>query len=358
MFIPKKHRCLLICKEVYLKVPIIKYSALEYWLDGTDRYYYLAPDAHTIEKDFNFKIDDDFACKLAKEYNLILPLNLMVPDNYKRNHTDQCQFYKWIKNIPRNSFYRLLDRGNEDENIYVCSPELTFCIAAKMFSPAETILIGNMLCATYVFDNNDGMKQRARQQITTSKKIKNYIDKAECFKGIKNARNAAKYIVDNCNSLREAQIATIASIPIKNGGYGMPEFEMNGEVHVRKEYSGGLGRKILKCDIVWQMEKVVVEYESNMTHLDKNQHRYDKRRSTALAGTGYKAIYITNDDINSLSKIDDTFFMIKKALHQRYSNAKFEQFIDLRYDVYNVVFRKNYFNAFCANKYLSEKNFS
>ncbi len=338
-----------------MKIPIIKYSALEYWLDGTDRYYYYAPKLETLPSNFDFKIDETFAKNLSKEYNLTLPLNFMVPENHKRNHKECFELYRWIKNIPKNSFLRLLDRGNDDESIYVSCPELTFYLAANMFSLAETVMIGNMLCAEYVFDNDCVLKQRNRQPVTTSNKIKRYLGKMDAIKGARKALDAARYISDNCNSPREVVLATMAVLPIKDGGYGMPIFEMNGKVHIKNEYVKGLGRANLRCDIVWPKEKVVAEYESNMTHLEKEQHKYDKKRMTALIGSGYKVIYITNDDIKLFSRTDETFFALRKSLHQRRREEEFQKHLDKRYDVYNILFRRNFFTSLCDEKYLSEK---
>lgn len=338
-------------KEAYLKIPIIKESALEYWLDGTERYYYLAPEMRTIEKDFDFKIDETFAKNLSKEYNLTLPLHIMVPENHRRNKKINSNLYRWIKNIPPKSFIRFKDRGNSDENIYVACPELTFFLASNLLSLAETVMIGNMLCATYVFDNELSIKQKDREPVTSVKKIRRYLERLENVKGIKKALQAASYIVDNCYSPREVELATIAALPIRMGGYDMPLFEMNGKVVVKNEFMKGLGRKDLHCDLVWENEKIVVEYESDMTHLEKGQHRYDKKRSTALIGSGYKVIYITNSDVNSFSKIDDTFFMLRKLLHVRRNQKEFNYYLDIRYRVYNLIFRKNYFHEMVKQKY-------
>ena len=334
-----------------MKIPIIKESALEYWLDGTDRYYYHSPELHSIASKFDFKIDETFAKNLSKEYNLTLPLHLMVPETHHRIHTENTNLYTWMKNIPDNSFLHLKDRANDDENIFISNPELTFFIACNSYTLPEAVLIGNILCATYVFDNDSAIKQREREPATTGKKIKRYLDKMNNVKGVRKAKKAASYIVDRCNSLREAELAAIAVLPIKYGGYGAPSFEMNGAVHVKKEYLKGLGRNILRCDFVWAQEKIVVEYESDMTHLEKEQHYYDKRRSTALTGSGYKAIYITNADVNSFSKIDETFFMIRKMLHQDRQQKIFDKYFDIRYESYNIIFRKNHVQELINKKY-------
>lgn len=334
-----------------MKIPIIKESALEYWLDGTNRYYYLAPEMRTIEKDFDFKIDETFAKNLSKEYNLTLPLRLMVPETHKRNHTKEINFFTWIKNIPYGSFYKLKDRGNDDEEVFVSKPELVFFETAKLCSLSETVFIGNLLCANFVYDNTESVKQRDRKAVTTVKKIKTYLEKMENVKGIKKAKLAAKYIIDNCYSIREAELATMAMLPIRYGGYGMPSFEMNGKVLTYNEYRNSLGRKIIRCDLVWAKERVIVEYESNLTHLDKDQHYYDKKRSSALSGSGYKVISVTNDDVNSFSKIDDTFFMLRKLLHERRNQKEFDCYLDIRYEVYKSIFKINFFHRMIKQKY-------
>lgn len=50
---------------------LIGVSALEYWLNGTDKYYYLSYDKFTPGPDFEFKMTEKIAKNLAKEYGLV-----------------------------------------------------------------------------------------------------------------------------------------------------------------------------------------------------------------------------------------------------------------------------------------------
>ena len=326
-----------------MKIPIIKFSALEYWLDGTNRYYYYSPKLHSIEKKFNFFIDEIFARNLAKEYNLSLPLDIMVPVNHVRNRSSNYHFFSWINNLPSASFVKLKDRANHDEEVFIACPELCFIEAANLYSLPETIIIGCLLCAQFVRDDSESTKQRTRKPVTSTRKISRYIKKLENFHGIKKARLAIKYVKDSCNSPMEISLAVIASLPICKGGYALSNFVMNKEVHLVKNFASEMNRKVLHCDMVWPENRFAVEYESNLTHLSKEQHEYDKKRSNALKASGYNIIYIVKNDTSSLSSLDNTFFKIRKALGLRPLSKRFDLNIDIRLDTFRKVFKYDIF---------------
>lgn len=326
-----------------MKIPIIKYSALEYWLDGTNRYYYYRPDLHSIEKNFNFFIDATFSQNLSKEYNLSLPLDIMVPVNHMRNQSSNCHFFSWINNLPFNSFVKLKDRANGNEEIFIACPELCFVEAANLYSLPEAAIIGCLLCAQFVRDDSEAVKQRPRDPVTSTKKISRYIKKLENFYGAKKARMAIKYVKDDCNSPMEVNLAVIASLPICKGGYALNSFVMNGAIHLVKAFATEMQRKELHCDMVWPENKLAIEYESNLTHLSKEQHEYDKKRSNAIKASGYNIIYIVKNDTSSLSRLDNTFFKIRKALGLRTLSKRFDLNTDIRLDTFRKVFKYDIF---------------
>lgn len=324
-------------------VPIIEISALEYWLNGTNRYFYHTPERKTLPANFKFQVNTQKALEIAKEYQLMLPLYLMVPEKTRLNKTKTFIRKSFIKGLPYKSFVKLNDRGNSDDEVYVACPELCFLQAANIFPFYITVKIGCMLCAMYVRDDEMAMGQRNIQPLTTMKKIKQYLDKVDKAQGIVKAKRALKYISDNCNSPMEVNIAVMGKLPLSEGGYAIGDFEMNGEVKLKQEAVEFLGRKACMCDVVWEAKKVVAEYESNLVHLEKEQHEYDKRRSTAIMNAGYKIINITAKDMGLLSRADEIFLLLKKALGIRSDNQRLKKFEDVRFEVFQNVFKKDIF---------------
>ncbi len=325
---------------------IIGISALEYWLNGTDKYFYLSPDLRSVPQKYEFHISNNKSENLSKEYRLSFPINFMAPKNRKAKKGEKYSTFYFINGLPYKSFVKLNDRGDSDDEVYVACPELCFLQAAHIFPFYLTVKIGCMLCAMYIRDDDAAIGQRNIQPLTTVNKIKKYLDKVDKVQGIQMARRAIKYVSDNCNSPMEVNIATMGKLPISKGGYALGNFEMNGVIKLKQEEEDFLGRKTCMCDILWKKEKVVVEYESNMVHLDKEQHAYDKRRSTAIVNSGYKIINVTAKDVGILSRTDEIFWIIRRTLGIRSLHNRFKNFDDIRFDVYREVFKKNIFNIF------------
>ncbi|MCQ2511916.1 MAG: hypothetical protein MJ092_00795 [Lachnospiraceae bacterium] len=320
-----------------MEIFLIGVSALEYWLNGTDKYYYLSYDKITPKPNFIFKKIEKIAKNLAKEYGLSLPIQCMAAQHSCRRNNTAFRISPFINHLPESSFVRLNDRA-DNLNVFVACPELAFIQAARYFSLPVTVLLGCMLCAMYVCEKSYPLGQVDRIPITNKKKILQYLKKAEGIHGIKRARRAVTYISDNCNSPMEVSLATIAALPISEGGYAMKPFQMNETIQLKKKGALLLGREECRCDMAWVDERLVVEYESNLIHIDKNQHIYDNRRLTSITSSGYCVVKITSKNVASLSNLDDIFFLIRKILGQRPLTTKFKNTEELRREVYKEVF--------------------
>ena len=94
--------------------------------------------------------------------------------------------------------------------------------------------------------------------------------------------------------------------------------------------------------MVWKKQKVVLEYDSNLSHLGLEQHFKDKRRSTALNIAGYKVISITAEQIGNFGSIETAFLRIRSALGMRTHKDRWEEYLDLRRQVVkDILFQKD-----------------
>ena len=99
------------------------------------------------------------------------------------------------------------------------------------------------------------------------------------------------------------------------------------------------GRESCHGDIVWPKRKVVLEYDSNLTHLSPEQHAYDKRRQTAYGLSGYNLISATAEDIRDLNTLDAFFKIVRKALGQRAEFAKYDRYRGQRFNTVKELLR-------------------
>ena len=71
-------------------------SALEFWLDGTDKNdFLLGKEAVDLSADFSFSISKRQSEKLAREYHLTMPLSLMAPRKKKRKENESYHLFSY-----------------------------------------------------------------------------------------------------------------------------------------------------------------------------------------------------------------------------------------------------------------------
>lgn len=321
-------------------IPIINYSALEFWLDGTDKNDFLfGKEAVDLSADFSFSISKRQSEKLAREYHLTMPLRLMAPRKKKRKENESYHLFSYPASLPSNSFVELTDHFGE--TVLVSSPEYCFLFAASVLPFYEVVRIGCMLCAIYVFDKTNAMQQRSRIPVTSTKKIQRFLQSAGGMRGVKTANTALHYIVDNCNSPMEVSLAVLSSLPLYRGGYALEKPAMNKKLRLSSTVSKQMNIRQIRGDMVWEDQKIVVEYDSNLSHLQKEQHEFDKRRAAAITLSGYQLISLTVGQLSSFSAIDEMFNMLRHLLGMKKKSSEMKKYEEQRWEtVHEILLKK------------------
>ena len=317
-------------------IPIVGPSALEFWLSGVARIdadHLSAPNRKLISLPENIEV----LCKhsilrdLAGQYGLSFPLHIMVNKNANRKHNDYCHFYARPKNLPKKSFLQL------NESVYISSPELCFLQMTRFLPMAKLIEIANNLCAIYSLDKSAEYGQIARKAHIQVNDIQTFLGRSAKMPGIKVGRQVISYVLDRSGSPMESKLAALAMIPLSQGGYSLEKPKANFNISLTDEATSFLGRRNCCCDLVWEDQKVVVEYDSNLTHLSQNQHAYDKRKATALSMSGYRGFYITAANVNSFQNIEITFRNLRKVLGQRSEQVDFDKYESRRRETVHTI---------------------
>ena len=113
---------------------------------------------------------------------------------------------------------------------------------------------------------------------------------------------------------------------------------MNERIVLSEAAAASLGIDSCLCDIVWNDEHAVVEYDSNLTHLDKGQHGYDKAKANALSDSGYRLVTITSSNIKSFEAMENTYEMVRNALCKRKRPKLLSKNVLRRRKVFNELF--------------------
>jgi len=326
--------------------PISHESAVQFWRNATSKKYlsnftlqsrklvalpieYSCPDVQEIANQIHTKLGIEF------------PIVMVVPNVNAFKKKPTVKTVVRPKALPNGSFISLADK------ILIASPEYCFLTFSRSLPFEKLVEFSNNLCSMYLIDKSAEHGQSSFLPICTVKSISKYLSQVENFKGIIVARKAIKYSVDNSNSPMESKLAVILIIPRSRGGYGLPKMKMNYHAELSKRASKLIGRDSIMVDMCWPEEKVVVEYDSDETHLNSKQHEFDKARINALTQSGYTVITITKKDLYSINKLDTIVDTIRKALNLRNESKMLTKYFDKRKSVImNLFYQKNTYNAY------------
>ena len=317
-------------------VAIVKNSALEFWLKGMERFLGDSVSELRISripaKQRSSGIPYDELEDFISRTGLKLPVHIASESFLQRTKRDIYIWHTSVRGDLPGAYVQI------SENILISSPELTFIQVADDYSLAGAVRLADNLCATYYIDPAAEYLQEKRVPVTNAAAMRKFADRADNLNGIKAARRALKYALDNSNSPLETNLAVIARLPLSEGGFNALLMELNGLIKLSASGMRHIGRKSIRCDMVWRTVKVALEYESTLTHLELNQHYYDKARYTALTYSGYKVITVTAQQLRSYTSIDNLFFSVRKMLGMRPEKAAFEKYRDKRRQVMNELF--------------------
>jgi very-short-patch-repair endonuclease len=312
----------------YMMPAIVFPTAAQYWL--TD-----CPNAENDLKDLlnNNNYFDNMQA-FGFQNNLRFPLHVAVSNASERHKGPLFICHVIPEKMLAGSFVQV------KKNVFIASPELCFLQSAFYLNIPEMAAFACNLCAIYCQSEQNTFGQIRRDPVTSVDKIISFLNKVNNVKGIKKARIAIRYALDRSNSPMESKIAAISQLSISRGGYHLLTPELNGEINLSKEGQKLMKRDTCMSDMVWREQKVIVEYDSNISHLSKQQHFIDKTRITALNLSGYTVISLTARNLESFRSIDETFFTIRSVLGMRGFETQFERYLDKRYDVVKQLFFK------------------
>lgn len=287
--------------------PITFPTAKEFWLKGA------TPEKLTpISFQKMQPADAELMMRFAEVNQLSLPVHFMTQNPSERYSLGRG-FYGHVipKHLKPSSFIE------PTESLYVVSPELCFLLAAKTLSVPELTVLAMNLCAQYRVNPFAEFGLERRTPVTSTAKIKKYLSDAQKIPGLAAARTVIQYSLDNSNSPMESRMAALARLPLCQGGYALLPPKLNYDVKLSAEGRRIMGRDFCCCDMVWPEQRVVVEYDSDMVHMEKDQFYYDKRRATALQLSGQTVVHVTKAQMWNFLALEEIFGTLRKMLGMR-----------------------------------------
>lgn len=212
-----------------------------------------------------------------------------------------------------------------DENAYVTSPEMTFVQMANRMTFIELIMLGIELCSTYA-PSPYTKRFEERPAVTSRNRLISFCNRAvkEHMRGATTALKALRWVVDGSNSPAETALFMLLCLPVRLGGYGFAQPNMNPVTPLGKRASNMLGYNSMRCDLHWVDERVVVEYDSDQEHLSSQSASQDAKRRNVLGFEDITVITVRKPMIAAPNAFNDVARQLAKALGRQLRHRDLE----------------------------------
>lgn len=249
------------------------------------------------------------------------------------------KFHIYSGKYPKGSFYRL------NETIYIACPELMFCQLASTYSFEKLLLLGYEICGTYSYNDHSPIGfSNNLCPLTNVHNISNYISELKkCsynFSGLKNAKKAVDYILENSASPQESRLSILLTGPRSIGAFGLKNCSLNSKVKLTSKAAQICNQTFVFPDICIKDKKIAIEYDSDYFHDNENQNRKDKRRINALHYDGWKTYTFVADQFYNYGAVKNLAIDILKSSGQS-SRIRVKDFDSKFYKLMDYLY-KNY----------------
>ena len=311
-------------------------TALDLLLNGTGRMdiaeYINRPSLCSLPRGYSCPKTFDEISGVLEPLCVRFPAHLMMEKSSGQRKDMEFAGHLLPVNAPPASFIRLSGK------VYITCPELTLLQVAGDYDIQDLVVLINEMCGAYYADTNDPSFQKPRVPVTTLKKISDYISMASPIRGSAKVTRALKYATENANSYMESRIAAIMRLPFSLGGYNLPPFRMNPEIKLSQAYSNTLRCDKLRPDIEWNPPKLIVEYDSALSHNSSSQMSFDKLRVNAFRDLGYEVRTLVPENFKSHNNIDRALIELRGLLGIKKRMGLLDKNKDLRWSIQDRYF--------------------
>lgn len=140
-------------------------------------------------------------------------------------------------------------------DVYVCSPELCFALLARGGFDRHLLEIGSELCGTYSLSYDQTGKYCACEQLTSRKKLGDYLAQMGGRHGIKAARRALGCLQDGSASPFQTALYLVLTLDPKYGGYGIENPRLHVKLDMSEQARCALGTECLTADLSYANER-------------------------------------------------------------------------------------------------------
>jgi len=252
---------------------------------------------------------------------LTLPIHIVVGKPGARRLTRIVRSHVFTGETPVGCFM------NIGRSFTVSSPEFCFLQMASQLTLIELIELGYEFCGVYSLPlpNDKDVPEKGfydRQQLTSTRKLREFLDIMPGTKGHQKAMRALCYLQDGSASPMETKLTMFLTLPYKQGGYGFTMPELNHRITLPKATRRYFSKNYYVCDLFWPDTKVAVEYDSDRFHTGSERIANDSVKRNALALAGTRVISVTRRQLYKSSELEGAVRTIAMYMGRRLFSKK------------------------------------
>ena len=246
-------------------------------------------------------------------WGLTTPLHILVGGSNARKDAAALRCHVSSGRYSRGSFVR------GDRGLIVSSPELCFIQMASELSLVDLVVLGFEFCGRYRLDKKAAPEIgfRKDQPLTSTAKLRSYVERASGLKGLKNAQKALRFIADGSESPMETVLALLLTLPYRLGGYGFPMPLLNPTIDIEIAGRKTPRKQHYRFDLYWPSEQVDVEYDSDAFHALPEKLTKDSNRRNTLVSAGISVITVSRGQIMNIAGTHKVAKELGKTLRRR-----------------------------------------
>lgn len=258
-------------------------------------------------------------------------VHLLFPLHRKRIVVPGVRSHSWCERLPRCALYRM------SKNVLLSGPEFTLLQLAYGSTLVCSTSLSLEFCGFYSkADGSESKLLTRRTPLTTPSRIGSLIDELPGAHGIKLIERTLPYLTAGSASPMETNVAMLACLPRRYGGYGLAIPKFNQTIELSKEGERIMGMNAISVDLVWTSAHVAIEYNSTAEHglyLDESSNgpmqmqetlrklerrrKRDEMRISALSASGWKAFPLVSAQVYNCQSFDAVIRAIANALGKK-----------------------------------------
>lgn len=275
------------------------------------------------------------------------PANIRVPSAAHRHQVEAVRCLVFPKGLPTNSFLQLIPTNQEGSErfegmrVFVdCIPLACTTIAAsyqrlikkgKMQEIDAIIQLVELIMEFTGHYSRDPASPRGGSiteelsPAATLEDFRAFIAESTYVPGKGLIKMALPLASEGARSVMEACLWIMNTFPEDYGFYGFSGCRLNAPIVPTSSQRILMQHKTLTPDLVWEKERVAIEYQGFEEHRSKTAHIEDNRRMNDYQICNMLAFFVTFDDVRNISSFDRLARRLATAMEQKGATHELER---------------------------------